>query len=526
MRLFPQLLLSLTWLVTRSQGAAVADPSSKQDLNKTFSSQNVAWSHPDILSFPGSEEFTNATWRWDVYSPPTYRAAITPLSEDDVVNAVKMATKFKIPFLATGGRHGHTTTLANLKNGLAIDLSQLKDVKVDKKAGTLTIGPGVLFADIFDPVYEAGYQITTGSCSCVGMTGAGLGAGVGRLQGLEGLMIDAVQSVRIVTADGKVLEASEESNADLFWGIRGAGANFGVIVSTTFKLQPLYNDGVWTTADLIFPGDRNVSYFDLLDKLHPLPPQLTIETIMSYNSTLKQVSHIHHMPSTKNTSSDVVINHKPQLMVSVVYAGYQEETLEVMKPILSLHPTYQTIKEITWNRMSYESSFGLDQPSWCVNGNLYANYGVNLRNNSVATWRENYDKLAKFWADTPEAQSSVVVFETWSIQGTVAIPDDRTAYPWRDATTYVMLQMRWDPQSPNAAAVSAAATEMARELRSKYAATSGYGGLTVYINYAIGDEKIEEVYGRAKLPRLAGLKKKYDPDNVFGFNTPLPTEYP
>lgn len=220
-----------------------------------------------------------------------------------------MATKHNIPFLATGGRHGFVSTLAHLQNGLALDLSQLNDVTVDQSAATLTIGPGVRFRDIFDPVYNAGFQIreylnistcaksclltnictATGTGSCVGMIGATIGAGIGHLNGLNGLLIDALLSVRIVTADGKVLEASKTKNSELFWGIRGAGANFGVILSATYKLYPLYKGGLWTSADVILPGIANVSFFNVLATLD-LPPQLSVQTIMSYNQTTSEVS--------------------------------------------------------------------------------------------------------------------------------------------------------------------------------------------------------------------------------------------
>lgn len=120
--------------------------------------------------------------------------------------------------------------------------------------------------------------------------GATLGGGIGRLDGLQGLIIDALVSVRIVTADGKILEASKDSNSDLFWGIRGAGQNFGIITSATYALHPLYKGGVWTSADIIITPEKNVSYFETLAKMQPLPADLTVETIVSYNTTLNEVS--------------------------------------------------------------------------------------------------------------------------------------------------------------------------------------------------------------------------------------------
>lgn len=89
-----------------------------------------------------------------------------------------------------------------------------------------------------------------------------------------------------------------------------------------------------------------------------------------------------------------------------------------------------------------------------------------------------------------------------------------------------MMQMRWSPNATDAVSVEEAAVSTAKELRSKFVATSGYDNLAVYLNYAFGDETVEEVYGASKLPRLAQIKKEYDPNNVFTFNNPLPTAYP
>lgn len=124
-------------------------------------------------------------------------------------------------------------------------------------------------------------------------------------------------------------------------------------------------------------------------------------------------------------------------MLSTVYAGYEEEAREVWAPILALGPTYSNIQQITWNQISDLTSFGLDQTAWCATDQIYAIFGVNLRNNSVDTWIANYNQMVNFWAETPEARDSVIVFETWPIQATVAVPENTTAYPWRETTTYV-----------------------------------------------------------------------------------------
>lgn len=119
--------------------------------------------------------------------------------------------------------------------------------------------------------------------------GATLGGGIGRSHGIHGMIIDALVSARVVTADGQIVEASETTNPDLFWGLRGAGQNFGIVTSATYKLHPLRNNGVWTTADILLTPEKNVSYFEAVEKMHPIPAELTVETIINYNFTLESV---------------------------------------------------------------------------------------------------------------------------------------------------------------------------------------------------------------------------------------------
>ena len=123
-------------------------------------------------------------------------------------------------------------------------------------------------------------------------------------------------------------------------------------------------------------------------------------------------------------------------MLSVVYAGPKDEAVEAMAPILDLGPSYSLIKEITWNEVSTQTTFLLDGPV-CVDSQIYDIYAVNLRNFSAPTMAESFQKMAEFWEEHPAGRNSVIVLETWPIQAALAVPDDATAYPWRDATTYV-----------------------------------------------------------------------------------------
>ncbi|KAI1744616.1 Glucooligosaccharide oxidase [Xylaria scruposa] len=216
--LFTQLLVASNFSLSSCLNICHA-----MDLKSVFT-QGVSWPRGTTIAYPNHESFVEATERWTVYQPPSYAVAITPSDEAAVVQAVKLAVAHNVPLLATGGRHGYTTTLGKLQHGLAIDLSKLKTIDVNTTAATLAVGGGVTFAEILDPLYQAGFEIKTGFCSCVGVVGATLGAGVGRYQGIHGLIIDALLSI--------------------------------------------------LNADFIFPGSATSAYFETLKSFGTLPAEL------------------------------------------------------------------------------------------------------------------------------------------------------------------------------------------------------------------------------------------------------------
>ncbi|KAL2788811.1 hypothetical protein BJX66DRAFT_326833 [Aspergillus keveii] len=452
------------------------------------------------LSFPGAREFNESTERWDIFQAPSFAAALAVGSEEDLVAAVKLATSYNIPFLATGTRHGYGNTIGELQDGLALDLSPLNSIVVDANAETVTVGPGVFSVDVFDPVFEAGYSMPTGTCSCVGLIGATLGAGIGRLSGTHGLMIDALLSVRIVTADGSLLTASETSNSDLFWAIRGAGANFGIITSATYRITPITS--TYTNVQLIFPAGSNGTVLDWFATVD-ISAKWAIGVTMAFNAEAGAAA---------------------ALFVSAVYYGPREEALAVLDPILHSDPgpIFFTAEDVPWNRLTTSAGFGTDAQT-CAKGSIHDIHGVNIRDRDAETLREVFELLNTFYAEYPAGRGVGVGLEGWSNEAVVAVPDEETAFPWRDTQIYTLIQAIWTPGNT---ATQNAVTSVALDIRSRLAATSGYGDLSVYVNYAIGDETLEQRYGKRKLPRLSELKRRYDPGNVFRFHHALPSEYP
>jgi FAD/FMN-containing dehydrogenase len=173
-------------------------------------------------------------------------------SPADVRTAVKLARAEQLVVSAKGGGHGVAGS-AVCEAGLMIDLSLMKELKMDPTSREVIAGPGVLWGE-FDKATEAHQLATTGGqVSHTGIAGLTLGGGLGYLMGKHGAACDNLLSLDVVTADGEMLTASAEQNADLFWAMRGAGANFGIVTSFRYRVHPL--SGV-LAGMLLYPRDR------------------------------------------------------------------------------------------------------------------------------------------------------------------------------------------------------------------------------------------------------------------------------
>lgn len=201
---------------------------------------------------------------------------------------VKIASTNKIPFFTTGGGHGIADYHAF--DGLSIDLSHFSSIHLDGSTGFLTIGGSTKIRQLIKPLYQAGRELPLGSCACVGIVGATLGGGIGSLHGHRGLMLDALESVRIVTANGMLLQASETEHADLFWALRGAGSNFGIVTSATYKVPEASNKGMYMNADFVYPASANQSFWKVMQDFDSiLPARLAITAVAFYNRVTDEV---------------------------------------------------------------------------------------------------------------------------------------------------------------------------------------------------------------------------------------------
>ncbi|KAM0251916.1 hypothetical protein ACHAQJ_007931 [Trichoderma viride] len=481
--------------------AAALPKTCNTDLKPLLTSPARNWSANTTVSFPGSAAFNESTERWTIFDPPTYVAAIQPGTEEDISKVINLAKANNFPFLTRGAGHGYAASLDAFQDGLSLDLSQWKTIDINKKAQTLTVGPGVTFGEIFDPLFDAGFYIQTGSCSCPSMIGVTLGGGIGRLMGKLGLVMDALESVRLVGADGKVITVSPTSHSDLWWGLLGAGANFGVITSATYKLHPLENNGEVFLADFYFPGSMSQQYFDLVESNYSdLPANLAQILIVSWNETTNAI----------------------QVGANWLYFGPEDEARELLAPVFALNAPATDGGVIQWNQIPTLSGGDFDA-FLCQPNQPRSLFSLNQKIYSAAGYQAGFEKIQEYFNNYPGGRATTLVFETFPNQAVAAVPDNSTSFPWRDFKGFIQTNFAWTAGDDVTAQAS---NQLGEQLRNQFAETSGYTDQTVFLNYARGDETIENIYSERKLPQLAKLKKKYDPSNLFAYYHPLPTQYP
>lgn len=454
---------------------------------------------------PNNPEFTNDTTRVFTFDAPTFKVVSRVSNEDDVRASVKCAKKAETPFLFTGGKHGFYTGFQKLHNGLEIYTAAFDGLDVDAEANTMTVGGAVNFQYVSDALYAAKKNIPVGGYPCVGIVGATMGGGIGRLEGLYGLIIDSLLSVRIMLPDTTVVEASTESNPDLFWGIRGAGFNFGFVLNATYRVYDQAPNGQNLNADFQYPYNVSTAFYQALkDQASKLPPALCITTSLQWDATRSLTT----------------------LFVNAAYAGLEDEGRQAVAFLQKIGPILkQNLTMVPWNRYNENAFFGnntgaltscdLSFGRRMVLGAAFNEIDVEAHVNMTSQFNEMVTKY-------PQTRGSDNSMYFCGTQAVTAVPDNATAYGWRSALGH----QTWGIAYGDNVTTDATIENLPEKMRASIADTAGTGGLEAYVGFSHGDEPLESIFSKKKLPRLAALKKRYDPHGFFNAYHPLPTSYP
>jgi hypothetical protein len=205
----------------------------------------------------GEKGFEDGYYFWQAWRNPHLDAAVKVATEGDVEETIKYANKVGRPFFANSGGHGGTWTVGNIEHGIAIRMRQMNGIEIAEDGTTARLGGGLLSGEVLHALWSEGKQSTVGACECTGVVAPMLGGGHGWLQGRYGLMADNLVSARVVLANGSSVTVSEYSHSDLFWAMRGAGHNFGIVTEFEYKVYDRTPENEnWAYDITIFTGGK------------------------------------------------------------------------------------------------------------------------------------------------------------------------------------------------------------------------------------------------------------------------------
>jgi len=408
----------------------------------------------------------------------------------DVVDAVNFAREQGLDLSIKGGGHNVAGNAVN-DDGIVIDLSQMRGVHVDPDTRTVRVQGGATWGDCDRETQLFGLAVPAGVVSTTGVAGLTLHGGLGHLRRKYGLTIDNLLSVDIVTADGQFRRASATENEDLFWAVRGAGSNFGVVTSFEFQAHPV--------GPMVFVG----AIFYPLDDAPTILPAWR-DFMAQAPEELSSLAICWSIPPHEPFPPE--LHGTPIVAVAAAYCGSVEDGERVVQPLRELA---QPVVDASgpWPWLGLQSGFDAIFPK----GELryWKSRSVSELSDDVIA------EILEFAGRRPSPLTDIVI---WHHGGAMTrVGETETAYGGRDVPFLVTAEANWTDPAQNDAAIA-----WAREV---WDAMDRYSTGSVYLNFpGLGEEKEELAragYG-ANYERLAELKAKYDPENLFRMNINIP----
>jgi FAD/FMN-containing dehydrogenase len=405
-------------------------------------------------------------------------------SPEDVVQAVKFARKYELLVAIRGGGHNIAGN-AVCDDGLMIDLSLMKGVQVDSKARRAIVEPGCTLAD-FDAVAQAhGLATPLGINSTTGVAGLTLGGGFGWLSRKYGMTIDNLLSADVVMADGSRLRASEAENADLFWGLRGGGGNFGIVTSFEFQLHPVGPNVL--SGLIVFPFEQAKSVITQFARFtETMPDDLNVWMIT------RKAPPLPFLPAK--------VHGKEMVALALCHVGNPIEGEKLIAPLrefgteLGEHVGVQPFT--AWQQAFDPLLTRGARNYWKTHNFVRISDGV-------------IDAIIEYAGKLPSPYCEIFI---GSMGGqTSRVAPDAMAYSSRDAKYVMNVHGRWESAADDERGIT-----WAREF---FARTRPFASSGAYVNFLTEEEtdRIASAYG-AMYNRLVELKKKYDPTNFFRMN--------
>jgi hypothetical protein len=428
------------------------------------------------LVLPGDADYDLARAVWNGMIDRRPAIVARPAAADDAATAIRFAREHDLPLAVKGGGHS-IPGFSTCDDGVVIDLSLMRGARVDADRRTAEVNAGALLGELDEAGQAVGLVCPVGVVSHTGVAGLTLGGGMGRLQRKFGLTIDNLLSVDLVTADGRLVRASDDEEPDLFWGLRGAGANFGVATSFRFRLHPM--DGAITFGSVVHPIERARELAQLYGELTERGPD---ELWGSFTLGLD--------------------GGRPVASVSVFHCGSIDAAERDLAQLRSFGPP---IADSIGPKSYLEVQRMNDEPqAW--GHRFYMKSGF-----LPAFPDELVDICVEAMSRVPDETECGIYL--WSCgRAYSAVPDEATAFSGRDAVFWFEVEALWEDPAQDEACRAWTRTTMDP--------VQPFTSAGRYVNDVVeaGEDVVRSVYGDAKYERLVALKRVWDPDNVFRLN--------
>ena len=437
-----------------------------------------------VVVLPGDSGYEDARKIWNgmIDKRPAIIARCT--STADVVRAVNFARDNGLLLAIRSGGHNIAGN-AMCDDGIVIDLSQMKAATVDAGKRRVTIEAGATLGDLDAATQAHGLATPVGINSTTGIAGLTLGGGFGWLSRKYGMTIDNLESAEVVTAAGEVVRASATENPDLFWALRGGGGNFGVVTRFEYRLHPVGPELL--SGLIVYPFSEAKSvlqqYRDFMAKA---PDELSVWTV------LRQAPPLPFLPTE--------VHGKEVVVLALIYVGDPKQGEKLIQPLRKFGtPVGEHVGVQPY--VAWQKAF---DPLLTTGARNY------WKSHNFSTLEDGlFDAVIEYVGKLPSSQCEIFF---GAIGGATTRPaPDSAAYAHRDAKYVMNVHGRWDDPADDKSCIGWS--------RDYFNASAPFASGGVYVNFLTADEtdRVGSAYGPS-YNRLAQVKRKYDPKNLFRVN--------
>jgi FAD/FMN-containing dehydrogenase len=437
----------------------------------------------DVIT-PEATEYDNARRLWNAIHDRRPAVILRPRNADEVATAVRFGREHDLEIAVRAGGHS-ALGIGGRDGGLVVDLSAMRGVVADGDSRTARANGGALLGELDVAAQAHGLVVPTGVVGHTGLAGLTLGGGVGRLQRHYGLSIDNVTAIEVVTADGRIVRASETEEPELFWGLRGAGWNFGIATAFEFRLQPFGPD--LHRGLMVFPATQAQEVWSVFRDFSATAPD-----------SVAMIFGLDRAGPDQGYADELV--GKPIVYIAYNHSGAADE---VERDTAGLHQGPRPVSSSLGTQPYLEVQTAHDLVlGWGSRSTIMSCNGDDISPAAL-------DAVVEAIASAPEGAT----FSITALGGAIGrVDEDAMAFTGRKARFDLSADSGWsDP------ALDEANREFARRVLDIVEPETPMGR---YPNghAEAGPDYTRAIYGDDKLARLAALKRTWDPDNVFHVN--------